>query len=123
MKNDLAKQAVMQKEDDKEVSPTEQGMVVTKEEFPDLDALDAPAKRKLKKPKNVKWKVVPVLTAKEEEEKKAREEELEKMKESKVESILPHKGKPSKFFILTFMKEGTALNSDVNPYNYEMNDE
>ena len=51
---------------------------MTEEEFPDLDALDAPAKRKPKKTKNMKWKVVPVLTDREKEEKKAREEEMDK---------------------------------------------
>jgi len=33
---------------------------------------------------------------------------------------LPHKGKPSEFFIPAVKEDGAALNPDLNPYNYEM---
>ena len=77
-------------------------MANTKEQFPDLDALDEPKKKQTKKQKR---KAAKMITKTDEDEEIA---------------SLPHKGKPSDFFMLTPKEDGTALNPALNPYNYEL---
>jgi len=76
-------------------------VVMTAEQFPDLDAMDEPAPKKKKNKKKAAPKPAPV------------EEEV-------IDETTQWKGKPSTFFVMT---QNPNLNDPANPMGFEMNDD
>jgi hypothetical protein len=106
MSNSLAKMFAGTKLNDTATEFVPTGMMAsTKEQFPDLDALDSEPKKNQTKKQKKKNKKMVSHTQKEEDEENA---------------SLPHKGKPSDFFMLSQKEDGQALNPMLNPYNYDM---